>query len=127
MKWISVLAILCLLCGGSSARKKQLPAKQKRPEAAAPTPLSTRRPLIHAAPVDPVPPKAVATPVKVGGGRDVVQRESKIEFDERLVQGQTASGAIYLFQRGESEFNSMVHVPSSFRPRSIQTVLGEKR
>ena len=53
----------------------------------------------------------------------MVQRESHIEFDERLVQGQTAAGAIYLFQRGESEFRSMVRLPDSFRERTVRPVL----
>jgi hypothetical protein len=52
--------------------------------------------------------------------REVVQRESRIEFDERLVQGQTASGAVYLFQRGEAEFHSMVNVPTAFRDRTVR-------
>ena len=55
--------------------------------------------------------------------REVVQRESHIEFDERLVQGQTAAGAIYLFQRGESEFKSMVKLPESFRDRTVRPLL----
>ena len=58
-----------------------------------------------------------------GGARQTVQRESHIEFDERLVQGQTAAGAIYLFQRGESEFRSMVRMPESFRDRSVRPIL----
>jgi hypothetical protein len=53
----------------------------------------------------------------------VVERESRIEFDARLVQGQTAAGAIYLFQRGGSEINSMVRVPSSFHEQTIRGVL----
>jgi hypothetical protein len=51
-------------------------------------------------------------------GHDVVERESNIEFDERMVKGQTAAGAIYLFQRSPSEFKSIVKVPDTFRPRT---------
>jgi hypothetical protein len=51
-------------------------------------------------------------------GHDVVERESQIEFDERMVKGQTAAGAIYLFQRSPSEFKSIVKVPDTFRPRT---------
>jgi hypothetical protein len=54
-----------------------------------------------------------------------VQRESKIEFDERLVQGQTAAGAVYLFQRGEGELRSMIRVPESFRDRTLRSVYPE--
>jgi hypothetical protein len=56
-------------------------------------------------------------------GRSVVQRESHIEFDERLVQGQSAAGAIYLFQRGQSEFRSMVKPPDNFRERTVRPIL----
>ena len=55
--------------------------------------------------------------------RATVQRESHIEFDDRLVQGQTAAGAIYLFQRGESEFRSMIKLPESFRDRTVRQLL----
>lgn len=68
------------------------------------------------------PAAAPVAPVKAGG-REAVQRESHIEFDERLVQGQTAAGAIYLFSRGESEFRSMVRLPPSFRERTVRQIL----
>jgi hypothetical protein len=49
----------------------------------------------------------------------VVEHESHIEFDERMVKGQTAAGAIYLFQRSPTEFKTIVQVPESFRPRTV--------
>jgi len=52
--------------------------------------------------------------------REVVERESHIEFDERAVRGQTAAGAIYLFQRAPSEFKTIVQVPESFRARTVE-------
>ena len=55
--------------------------------------------------------------------KEIVQRESHIEFDERLVQGQTAAGAIYLFQRGESEFKSLIQLPETFRERTVVPLL----
>jgi hypothetical protein len=109
------------------ARKKHPEAKRPAPVKAEPAAPSPPRGAV------PTPPRPVQrassvpdTPVHLPG-RDVVQRESKIEFDERLVQGQTASGAIYLFQRGESEFNSMVRLPTTFRERTVENVLGDKR
>jgi hypothetical protein len=80
---------------------------------------------VRAAPTEPISvptQKSSAAPVKSGARAATAERESRIEFDERLVQGQTASGAIYLFQRGESEFLSMVRVPSTFRERTMQKV-----
>jgi hypothetical protein len=52
----------------------------------------------------------------------VVERESHIEFDERMVRGQSAAGAIYLFNRSPNEFKSIVKVPEGFRPRTIALV-----
>lgn len=67
--------------------------------------------------------KTEAAPAPAAPAREVVHRESHIEFDERLVQGQTAAGAIYLFQRGGSEFRSMVKLPESFRDRTVRPIL----
>ncbi len=73
-------------------------------------------------------PKAPAKKeVKVESAREVVKRESKIEFDERVVQGQRAQGAVYLFQRAETEFRSLVRTPGSFRARTINIVYGDAR
>lgn len=60
------------------------------------------------------------------GGNEVVERESHIEFDERMVRGQTAAGAIYLFQRAPSEFKSVVQPPDSFRSRTT-SMLASRR
>jgi hypothetical protein len=51
-----------------------------------------------------------------------VQRESRIEFDERMVRGQSAAGAIFLFQRAPSDFKSIVDVPDSFRAKTVELV-----
>ena len=51
---------------------------------------------------------------------ETVRQESRIEFDERMLRGQSASGVIYLFQRSPSEFKSIVQVPDSFRPRTVE-------
>jgi hypothetical protein len=52
--------------------------------------------------------------------RETVRQESRIEFDERMLRGQSASGVIYLFQRTPSEFKSIVQVPDSFRLRTVE-------
>ena len=52
--------------------------------------------------------------------RETVRQESRIEFDERMLRGQSASGVIYLFQRSPSEFKSIVQVPDSFRARTVE-------
>src|SRR5579883_319233 len=97
------------IAGVTSAPAAQ--AKPKKPTANAP-----------AAPAPQAPPaeSKKSESASPAGARETVQRESHIEFDERLVQGQTAAGAIYLFQRGEAEFNTMVKLPDSFRERTLR-------
>jgi hypothetical protein len=66
----------------------------------------------------------------VGGGNPALQRGQRLEFDGRLVQGQTArSGAVYLFERARSELRSMVRERRSYRDEIIRTVFehGGKR
>jgi hypothetical protein len=56
----------------------------------------------------------------------IAPRESRIEFDERMVRGQSAAGAIYLFQRSPSDFKSIVEVPDTFRPRTVAVLTPSK-
>jgi len=44
------------------------------------------------------------------------KRASRIEFDERLIMGQSLkSGAVYLFERKDSEIQSMLKTRKDFR------------
>ena len=54
--------------------------------------------------------------------RESVRQESRIEFDERMLRGQSAAGVIYLFQRTPSDWKSIVEVPDSFRARTVEVV-----
>ncbi len=115
---IGLLAALLVGEGTVAARPRaRRPIKRRPPpppaEKAAPQPR-------------PQPPRAA--PSTGGGTNDkTALRESHIEFDERLVQGQTASGAIYLFQRASSDFQSMIQVPESFRDRTVRDLQGGER
>ena len=75
------------------------------------------------------------TSPKAGGGRpetragnaqpalrESIRQESRIEFDERLLRGQSAAGVIYLFQRTPSDWKSIVEVPESFQARTVRLV-----
>jgi hypothetical protein len=56
-----------------------------------------------------------------------LQRGGRIEFDGRLVQGQTAkSGAIYLFARQRTDLKSMVRERESYRKEILRTVYPEE-
>jgi hypothetical protein len=58
-----------------------------------------------------------------GGGNPTLQRGQRLEFDGRLVQGQTArSGAVYLFERARSELRSMVRERQSYREEIVRSV-----
>jgi hypothetical protein len=62
----------------------------------------------------------------VGGGNPALQRGTRLEFDGRLVQGQTArSGAVYLFERARSDLRSMVRERQSYRDEIVKTVFPE--
>jgi hypothetical protein len=48
---------------------------------------------------------------------------TRIDFDDRLIQGQTnRSGAVYLYDRKELKQRSMVKVRQSFREEILKTV-----
>lgn len=52
-----------------------------------------------------------------------LRRGARVEFDGRLVQGQTAkSGAIYLFARKRSELRSMVEERKDYRKELLRTI-----
>ena len=52
-----------------------------------------------------------------------LQRGGRVEFDGRLVQGQTAkSGAIYLFARQRTDLKSMVRERENYRRDILRTV-----
>jgi hypothetical protein len=133
--WIALVAVasLGLFLDGEAGAKKGKPVHKGKPAPAAPRPgkpapvADVPQPMPDPPPAAarPVPSRPVAAPAPPPpkSGREVVERESKIEFDERAIQGQTASGAIYLFQRGESEFRSMIQVPDSFRERTVKQIL----
>jgi hypothetical protein len=98
--------------------------KPKTPPAAAPAPPAPKKkPEKKATPEAATPAAAAGAP---GAPHDVVARESHIEFDERMIKGQTAAGAIYLFQRAPTEFKSIVTVPESFRPRTTALLLSRR-
>lgn len=48
---------------------------------------------------------------------------TRIDFDDRLIQGQTnKSGAVYLFDRKETGISSMVKRRKSFKQLTVETV-----
>ena len=85
------------------ARRRRKPRK-KKPAAAAPAPAPAQDP---AAAPEPAPAPAASE-----GGAPAPLRQngpSRVEFDDRLIQGQTnKANAIYLFERRASELRTLV-------------------
>lgn len=124
---LALAAACACIAPPASAQKTNGAAAARKPAARKP---AARKPAPKPAPKDSAKPAAVDAPASDKTGKpetsrpassahQVVERESRIEFDERMVRGQSAAGAIYLFQRSPSEFKSIVQVPESFRPRTV--------
>ncbi len=68
---------------------------------------------------------AVEAPVSQTQGP--LRRSNRIEFDERLIKGQTASsGAVYLFTRTPRSLPALVPLRRSYRKRIVEPVLGDR-
>jgi hypothetical protein len=75
----------------------------------------------------PAPAPAAETPGggDSGGGELMGTRRgpARVDFDDRLIQGQTnKSGAIYIFERKNSEIHSMVRRRTSFREEILRSI-----
>jgi hypothetical protein len=65
-------------------------------------------------------PAAEAAPAADSGGAPGVRGPTRIEFDDRLIQGQTnKSGAVYLYDRKELKIRSMIKKRENFRDEII--------
>ncbi len=89
-------------------RKKRKAAQKKAPEPAAAVPekAPTARPAASEAPAGPS-----------------LRRSTRIEFDARLVRGEKASGAVYLFHRSPRRFPSLVDLRRGYLERITRPVL----
>jgi hypothetical protein len=100
---------LFLIAGAAHAGPKKKPAAApaaKKP-AAAPS----------AAPAEAAP---VAATGDAGGGGSAVRGPTRIDFDDRLIQGQSnKSGAVYLYDRKELKIRSMIKKRDNFRDEIV--------
>jgi hypothetical protein len=75
-----------------------------------------RKPSSTQAPTPKAPPKPSETVVSPSDGPGARRGPARIEFDDRLVQGQTnKANAIYLFERRESALRSLVKKRVNFQ------------
>ena len=71
----------------------------------------------------PKPPPAPEAPNAPAGG---FRGPTRIDFDDRLIQGQTnKSGAVVLFSRKATDISSMVRRRKSFKHLTIRTIFDE--
>ena len=101
-------------------RRRHHPQPAPRPKR--PKPAAKQEPA--ETPDTPAPAAGGGAPA-AGGPTDpgALQRGGRVEFDGRLVQGQTAkSGAIYLFARQRTDLKSMVRERDSYRREVLRTV-----
>ncbi len=69
------------------------------------------------------PPDA---PESAQAGAPPQRGPTRIDFDDRLIQGQTnQSGSVYLYERKELKTRSMVRKRESFRDEIVKTVYDE--
>ena len=85
-----------------------------RPKKKAPPPPPAAK--VEPAKADPPPKPTTTTTTRAAEGEDAGRRgPSRIEFDDRLVQGQTnKANAIYLFERRESSLRSLLNKRTNF-------------
>jgi hypothetical protein len=121
--FLVVLATTSSIATVAWADPPPAPAAGKKPKAAAPAkPKPAAKPKEASKPATAAATEAPPKPAASGptSAHEVVEHESRIEFDERMVHGQSAAGAIFLFQRTPSEFKSIVQVPETFRPKTVE-------
>lgn len=105
--FLFVGSLLILIAHAAEAGPK------KKPKAAAPAPA--------AAPAAMPGPSAEAAPAAAGGdGATGVRGPTRIDFDDRLIQGQSnKSGAVYLYDRKELKVRSMIKKRDNFRDEIV--------
>jgi len=66
------------------------------------------------------PPQAAAPEAAPAGAPPPTRGPTRIDFDDRLIQGQTnKSGAVYLYDRKELKTKSMIKTRDSFRDEIV--------
>lgn len=117
--WFVVAAAVLATPALAKGRK----GKDGAPAARGASAASSRR-----APVDvklsggePAPPASAAQ--SQGGGTPPSRGPTRIDFDDRLIQGQTnKSGSVYLYDRKELKQRLMVKVRESFRQEIVGSI-----
>jgi hypothetical protein len=87
---------------------------------AAPKKRGGKKPPATTAPATTPASATEAAPAADSGGAPGVRGPTRIDFDDRLIQGQTnKSGAVYLYDRKELKIRSMIKKRENFRDEII--------
>lgn len=71
---------------------------------------------------------SAAQPVDNPGGDGALRRSNVMEFDARLVQGETPkAGAVYIFQRAPRRLPQLVRLRQSYLDQIVEPVLGAEK
>lgn len=135
------LSALALLCTAAPASAAEPSTSSRAPEAPAPTKIAKAgkkkkgdkggdKPVERPAEAPRDPRASEPAPADAGGGggdggmtSEVRRGMSRIEFDDRLIQGQTnKANAIYLFERRESALRSLLRKRTHFHEEIDETL-----
>lgn len=106
--------------GGAKSSRGGKRAAAKAPAPPPPAAPAPERKVVEEAPR---PAGKAPAPAQKGEEERDLKRGERVEFDGRLIEGQTAaSGAIYLFERLPSELRSMVTERRSYRREVLETL-----
>ena len=96
-------------------------AAKKKPGARPGTPAATVKKEAPTVNLNSRPPAgALEAQADSGGGSAPTRGPTRIDFDDRLIQGQTnKSGAVYLYDRKELKTRSMIKKRESFRDEIV--------
>jgi len=109
----------------SSSSKSKSPAAKSSTAKAAPAKASGGAPVKNAAydPMAPATPIPGAPAATAAAGAPPQRGPTRIDFDDRLIQGQTnKSGAVYLYDRKELKQRSMIKKRETFREEIVGAV-----
>ncbi len=104
-------ALIVMTASSSFARTPKKPAAAaKKPPASAPAPSAP----------EPSSAPAASNDSGGGGGAPSMRGPARIDFDDRLIQGQSnKSGAVYLYDRKELKIRSMIKKRENFRDEIV--------
>lgn len=103
---LSALVVLTASSSVAAPKKKNSPAKKAPAPASVPSSSQDAAPSSNAS--------------NDSGGAPQVRGPTRIDFDDRLIQGQTnKSGAVYLYDRKELKIRSMIKKRENFRDEIV--------